>query len=280
LKSPSVALLALLLIACEPASEERSPTPESAPRVVTLAPHLAELVFAVGAGDRLVGVSAYTDYPEAAAALPVVGDAFGIDQERLAALSPDVILAWDSGTPTATVDSLRAQGHRVEVISTRGLDDIESALRAIGRLVAGSESDRIADDYRATLDEFRKTYADRSRMSVFYQVSERPLYTVNGEHYISELLGICGGDNVFADLRVLAPSVDVEAVVARDPAVLVTSGNVSRLSAWDRFDDMQAVVNDARVALPSDEAGRPGPRVTVALRAACDALDDIRSRRQ
>jgi iron complex transport system substrate-binding protein len=270
--------LVVAVSACQPAPPEGTREATPGPRVVTLAPHLAELVFAVGAGERLVGVSAYTDYPAETASLPVIGDAFAVDQERMAALAPEIVLAWASGTPARTIDGLRANGFRVEIVTTRGLDDIESALRQVGRLVDGADATSAADDFRTALSQLREAYADRARVSFFFQISERPLYTVNGDHYISELLGLCGGNNVFADLDALAPSVDVEAVVARDPDVLATSGDVSSLAVWDRFPGMRAVANDARIALPADETGRPGPRVIAAARAACEALDAILER--
>ena len=191
-------------------------------RIVTLAPNLAELVFAAGAGEYLVGVSAYSNYPPETAGLPVVGDAFTIDQEVLALLKPDLLLAWQSGTPAHVVDELRRAGYIVETVRTQNLDDISAALRQIGELTgqryyaAGA-----ADEFENGLRRLQQRYGSSERIRVFYQVSKRPLYTVSSGHFVSELISLCGGQNVFADLEELAPGVDVEAVIDRDPEVML-----------------------------------------------------------
>ncbi|MEM6511434.1 MAG: cobalamin-binding protein [Pseudomonadota bacterium] len=270
-------VLATLLAGCE-SGDRTANSASDAPRFVTLAPHLAEILFAVGAGSQLVGVSAYSDYPAEVTELPLVGDAFTVDQEQLALLNPDILLAWESGMPASTIDDLRSAGYRVEVIRTRGLDDIETAMRHIGELAGtASTAVSVADSFRAELDALAAEHAGKTELSVFFQIAERPLYTVNGDHFISEVLRVCGGRNVFDDLDTLAPSVDVEAVVARDPDVLVTAGSQTSLDAWRAFDGMAAVRNNRFVALPSDETGRAGPRVIDAARAACKALDAFRA---
>ena len=272
-------LAALLLAACQPSPDPvaTDPSTASALRIVTLAPHLAEMVFAVGAGDSLVGVSAWSDYPEAVTQIPLVGDAFAVDHEQLALLKPDLLLVWESGMPASTVQQLRERGYRVEVIRTRGLGDIESAIRQVGELAGQrSRANGLATEFREQLDALRADNLGKTRLRVFFQISQRPLYTVNQEHYLSEILDLCGGDNVFAELPELAPSVDVEAVIARRPDVLLTGGDVQSLKDWYSRPSVPAVENGQLYALPADEAGRPGPRVLVAAKAACESLDKAR----
>ena len=181
------------------------PTPAN-PRTVTLSPHLAELVYAIGAGDLLVGVSAYTDYPPEALAVPVIGDAFNLDQERLTMLEPDLLLAWDNGTPQHVIDDLRTRGFRIEVITTTSIGDIPAAMRRIGSLIGRRPgADAAARSFDNTLDAIRETRKGKSPITVFYQVDARPLYTINGEHYLSELIELCGGVNIFDDIGGLAP---------------------------------------------------------------------------
>ncbi len=228
--------------ACQPAPEPTDA--QSAERIVTLAPHLAELVFAVGAGDQLVGVSAYTDYPEDALRIPVVSDAFTVDHEALALLKPDLMLAWESGMPESTIGELKKRGYPVEVIRTQSLADIESAIRTIGRLAGrDSEGSALADRFRQELDALEERYADEERLRVFYQISDQPLYTVNGAHYVSGILSVCGAENIFAELAELAPNIDVEAVVARDPDAILSSGSINRdvFDTWRRFPTLKAV---------------------------------------
>jgi iron complex transport system substrate-binding protein len=251
-------------------------------RIVTLAPNLAELVFTAGAGDALVGVSAYSDYPPAVEALPLVGDAFTIDQERLALLRPELLLAWQSGTPAHVVDELRRAGYAVEVIRTRSLGDISTALVRIGELAGtGPYARRVAADFAAALQQLGDRYRAAEPIRVFYQVSDRPLYTVGREHYVSELIELCGGRNVFADIGELAPAIDVEAVVDRDPEVLLAGDDAGddAFVEWDRWPSIAANRYGNRFLLPADELSRPTTRVLVAGAALCEALQTARERR-
>ena len=261
---------------------EPDTTTTSHSRVVTLAPNLAELVFAAGAGDALVGVSAYSNYPSDARELPIIGDAFVVDQERLAVLQPDLLLVWQSGTPEHVVDELRGIGYNVEVIRTRTLADVASALRRIGALTGyTSQANLAASSYTDELRSIAERYAHAEDVRVFYQVDKRPLYTVNGEHYVSELIGLCGGSNVFNDLNELAPAVDVEAVVARDPEVMLAGSDAGEnaFAVWERWPHVAANQYQNRFLMPADEIGRATPRLLVAARAVCEALQEARNRR-
>jgi len=254
------------LIACGD-SERRISVPvvtdPAVQRIVTLSPHLAELVFAVGAGELLAGVSAYTDYPAAAADLPVIGDAFNVDQERLTLLEPDLLLAWDSGTPAHVVDDLRTRGFRIEVIATAGLVDVASVFEHDVEVLAANA-------------------LGTSSISVFYQVDARPLYTINGDHYVSELISLCGGNNIFADLDGLAPLVSVEAVLERDPEVIMASSDAGpdAFVEWDRWTDLAANRYQNRFLMPANEIGRATPRLLVAAGAVCKALASSRENRE
>lgn len=271
------------LVACDdPGAVQPAADPAARPRIVTLAPNLAELVFAAGAGDTLVGVSAYSDYPPAVESLPLVGDAFTIDQERLALLHPDLLLAWQSGTPAHVVDELRHAGFAVEVIRTRSLADIAAAVLRIGELAGTpAHANDVATAFSAGLRALGDTYAGSEPIRVFYQVSDRPLFTVGGEHYVSELIALCGGRNVFADVDELAPAIDVEAVIDRDPEVMLAAGGDggSALAEWGRWPGIAANRYDNRFLLPADEISRPTTRVLAAGRALCEALQTARAQR-
>lgn len=271
------------LLACSDSGPGQFPaTVASDPRIVTLAPNLAELVFTAGAGDALVGVSAFSNYPPAVEVLPLVGDAFMIDQERLALLRPELLLAWESGTPAHVVDELRQAGYEVEVIRTRSLGDISAALLRIGELAGTVQHAReVAADFAASLQELGDRNDAAEPIRVFYQVSDRPLYTVGREHYVSELIELCGGRNVFADVGELAPAIDVEAVVDRDPEVMLASDDAGEdaFGEWDRWPSIAANRYGNRFLLPADELSRPTTRVLVAGEAVCDALRSARTRR-
>lgn len=249
-------------------------------RIITLAPHLTELVFAAGAGDKLVGVGRYSDYPKAAQSIPRVGDAYRIDLERVVALEPDLILAWESGNPPAAIESMRELGLTVLVTETQSVAGIARLLRRIGRL-AGTEAvaNAAADAFLEGFAELRRRYSDRPPVRVFYQVSAQPLFTLGGSHFVSEVIEICGGVNVFAGLGTLAPRVSEEAVIARDPQVIVAGVSPEQdnaLARWRRWENMAAVAFDNLYTLPADLMHRATPRLLKGARRLCHVLETAR----
>jgi iron complex transport system substrate-binding protein len=279
------ALLLVAALAVMASCSEKQATPTSsaaATRVVSLAPNLTELVFTVGAGDKLVGVSAWSDYPREVLKLPVVGDAFTIDQEQLALANPDLLLVWEDGTPSHVIDKLRSIGYNVVAVKTKSLDDVAEALLTIGKLTGHSREAAVAaSQYRAELQSLRDTYEGLPAIRVFYQVAARPLYTINNEHYISELISTCGGDNIFEDLTELAPTIDVEAVVDRNPEVMLASTDAGgdAFLEWERWPDIAAIRLGNQFLLPADEIGRATTRIIVAGNAMCLALLQARHNR-
>ncbi len=252
----------------------------SAQRLVALAPGLAELVFAAGAGSRLVGTASYSDYPAAARAVPRIGDAFAVNLEALLAVHPDLVLVWGSGNPTEWVARIRKLGIAVAVLRTRELDDVAAHLRLIGAVAGtGDVADAAAARYRQALDGLRKRYSGRPPLRVFYQISLHPLFTVNGEQFIGRVLTLCGGRNVFAGLAAPAPRVSVEAVLAADPQVILFSRNADTQAVrdfWNRLSTLSAVRDDALYAVAADQLVRPTPRLIGGIRSVCRALDRAR----
>ena len=197
-----------------------------AQRIVALAPSLAELALAAGAGDRLVGVARFSDFPPAARDIPQVGDAARVDFERIVTLKPDLILAWKSGNPAADVGRLEGLGYPAFVSEPARLADIPRLLHAIGAL-AGTlpAASRAAAEFEREIRALRGRYAKGRTVRVFYEIWHRPLLTVNGAHMISDVIALCGGENVFADVNPLTPSVTLEAVIAAKPEVILGGGS-------------------------------------------------------
>lgn len=253
-----------------------------AERIVTLAPHLAELVYLAGAGDRLLATVAYSDHPPAAEALPRIGDAFRFDLERLLALSPDLVIAWDSGNPDAALATMDQLGLPVWRTKIDSIPAMAALLRDIGRATAldTEATARKVEDRWAAL---QARHAGQTPVRYFYQVAERPLYTVNGEHLISAGLGACGGVNVFADLPTLAPQISTEAVIQADPAALFAGradDAEDPLAHWRAWPRMAAVRDEALFTLPSDLINRATPRMLDAIDQACTLLETHRVRMQ
>lgn len=248
-------------------------------RIVTLAPSITEAAFAVGAGGRVVGVSAYSDYPPQATRLPVVSSAIGIDFEALARLSPDLVIAWKDSFRPDEAARLEALGAKVYVARTRKLADIGPLLTATAAL-AGLDAGPATRAFDSRLAQVRARYAGRPRLTVFLQISERPLMTVAGEHFMNEALAACGATNVFADLADVAPLVSLEELYARDPQAIVGAGSAESAArfvrSWSERPTLAAVRRGKVAYVESLALGRPSPRVVEGIEALCLALDRLR----
>jgi iron complex transport system substrate-binding protein len=255
--------------------------PDAPPRIVSLAPSLTELAYAAGAGGALVGTVEYSDYPDAARSLPRVGDAWRVDPERVLALRPDLVLAWESGTPAATVSRLESLGLHVVWIPTYRLSDVPAALRTIGRMAgSASSAEVVAARFEYAIGRLRAAHAQVVPVRVFIEIDDEPLYTVNGHHIISEVVDLCGGRNVFAGLPQLAPPVALEAVLERDPQVILTTDDTiaDPGALWRRWKDLTAVARGTIYSMPSDTLTRATPRLAEGAGEVCRALDDARTR--
>ena len=251
-----------------------------AQRIVTLAPHLAELVYLSGAGERLVATVAYSDFPAAAADLPRIGDAFRFDLEQLVALEPDLVLAWDSGNPDAALTAMDRLGLPVWRTEIRDIPAMALLLEALGK-ATNLPTSAPADDVRTRWRSLKTRNAGQRPLRYFYQVAERPLYTINGQHLISQGLAACGGINVFEALPTLAPQIGQEAVIEADPELLVAGSlgpDRDPLEAWRDWPRLAAVRRNAFILLPADLINRPTPRMLDALETACDRMAMHRSR--
>lgn len=250
-------------------------------RVVTIAPHLAELVFAAGAGDRLVGVTRYSDFPPAAARLPVIGDAFAVNLEAVAALKPDLLLVWRSGVNPRQRERLRTLGVPVYESETTRVEQIAQTLRHLGALM-GSSPAAEASALRTEQDwaALRRQFAGRPPVRVFYQLWHEPLMTVNHGHLIDQAIRACGGVNAFADQPGLTPTISWEAAVASNPQLVIATAardEPARLEPWQRFTKVEAVRRGRLVVLDGHLLARMTPRFVDAARALCEAIDAARS---
>jgi iron complex transport system substrate-binding protein len=251
------------------------------PRIISLAPNLTEIAYAAGAGSLLVGTVEFSDYPAAAKSVPRVGDAWRVDPERVLELRPDVVLVWPTGTPATTISRLRSLGLNIVEVPTQSLADVPRALRQVGRL-AGTlpAAERTARDFEARVAQQRAQYAQRQTLSVFIQIDDEPIYTVNGRHVISEIVALCGGRNVFADLPQLAPPISAEAVLAADPQVILSTDDTiaNPLELWQQWPRMKAVRSGNVFKLSSDLVTRASPRLAQGVEVTCSALERARSR--
>lgn len=260
-----------------------------AQRVVSLSPHATELLFAAGAGDKVVGVVAYSDYPEAARRLPRVGDNSALDLERILSLKPDLLVVWMHGNSQRQVEALKQLKLPIFYSEPKHLTDLPAAIETLGTLTGTpAKAQASAQAFRARYEALRKQYASRSPVAVFYQVWTQPLMTLNGTHMVSDVIRLCGGVNVFADEAPLVPRVSIEAVLAKQPEAMFTATPgattsakpLATLEAWRKWPQLPAVAHNNLFGIDGDLIGRPGPRILDGARAMCEDLDIARARRQ
>lgn len=254
-----------------------------AERVVALAPFITELVYSAGAGNRLVAVSEHSDYPPPARDLPRVGNAFSVNLERLLSMRPDVVFMWQSGNDPRVGERLEAMGLRVFVLEPRTPADVPRALRRIGRLLgtaeAAAEQARL---FTRNMERVHHRYGDRPSVRVFYQVASSPLVTLNGRHMFSSILDVCGGVNVFRDLSPIAPTVNREQVMARDPEVILVSASGGEAEQLKRYWAGYPSITASRLGnifpVDADLINRQTPRLVQGARQICNRLEQARKK--
>lgn len=262
-------------------SSDQLTEPRTAQRIITLAPHLTELVFSAGAGDKLVGVIEHSDYPSEAQRLPTVGNYSHLNIEKIIALQPDLILGWSSGNRPRDLKKLAQLGHTLRITDIHRLEDIPQQIRTIGE-IAGTEAQAtaVAQTLTDTLAKLRQHYRQAAPISVFYQVWGKPYITVNGAQFISQGIEVCHGRNVFADLPSLSAEVGLESILRADPQVILLGGEANQqrlwLQAWQTIPGLAAVEKQQIYPLNSDWLQRPTARFIQALPDVCQTLDKAR----
>lgn len=256
-----------------------------AQRVVSLAPHLTENLFAVGAGNQIVGTTSFSDHPEAATEIPRVGSYKRADMERIVAMQPDLVVAWASGNDRAQIQRMIELGLTVYISEPRNFEGIATTLERLGRLTGHADTgETTAEALRTGTRALANRYRDATPVTVFYQVWEQPLMTVNDEHLIDEAITLCGGDNVFGALERLVPRIDRESVLKADPEAIAAGGmgedRQDWLEAWREWPELQAVREENLFFIPPSLLQRHTPRVLQGTRQLCEDLDSVRRQRR
>ena len=255
---------------------------QPAHRIISLAPHATELLFAAGAGNAVIAVSQYSDYPAAAKSITSVGGSAALDLERIVALKPDLLVIWGSGNAASQIARLRALHIPVFDSDPRDYAAVASSIERLAKLSGTTDiGTTAASAFRRRLTALQAAYQARPIVSVFYQIWPAPLMTLNGTHIASQAIALCGGKNIFAQLPQIAPVVGAEAVVQANPEVILSgsSDTSAALSGWRRFPALHAVQAHNLLMIDADLLSRAGPRVLDGTEQLCRALDSARSRR-
>lgn len=255
-----------------------------AKRIIALAPHNVENVYSAGAGEQLVAVVSHSDYPEEAKQLPIVGTYNAFSYEAILALKPDLVIAWASGNGAEAIKTLKSLGLTVYVDELDTLSDVARAIRDIGVLTGNKQAaSKVAFSYLRKLERLKQQYSQQTKVSVLYQVWNAPLQTLNGEHIISDVINLCGGVNVFADAKALAPKISVESVFARNPDAIIASGmGDSRpewLDEWLQWPLLSAVSKQQLYFIPPDIIQRHTERILQGTELMCRHLQTVRDNR-
>lgn len=232
--------------------------PHSAKRMIILSPDGVETAFAMGAEKQIVGVVLGSDYPEEAKRLPVVGSASGLDLERIAAFSPDLIIIWGASFLPSLKPLIEA-GVPVYVYYPKHLSDVIHEFHQFGKLSGHQKAGEIlAHQFEKILKQAKVMALAHPKRRVFFELNAKPLMTVNGDDWISDVISICGGENIFANLSVSAPVVDPEAVVALHPDMILKT-----------TPETLSFLRQKTITLSPDIIERPGPRLLRGIHAVC-----------
>ncbi|MCO1336159.1 cobalamin-binding protein [Microbulbifer sp. OS29] len=257
------------------------PTP--AKRIVALAPNIVENFYSAGAGEKLVAAVSYSDYPEQAKQLPQIGNYKVVNYESLLLLKADLVVAWGSGNGNQMINKLENLGFTVFVSESKTLEDIAENVQRFGELAGTSDyANRAVKNWLKRLTKQQTSYKSLDPVSVFYQVWNDPLQTLNGDHLISHVIETCGGRNIFSDALVLAPKISIEAVLNRDPQVIIASGMGEErpewLDTWVAYPRLRAVKESNLFHVPPDIIQRHTFRVLDGMEMVCDKLSKVRSK--
>ena len=250
-------------------------------RIVSLAPNIPEVLFHIGAGEQIVGADEYSNYPEAAKQITRVNNHAAANYELILSLQPALVIAWQSGNGDKIIKPLRKLGIPVFVVETRKMEAIPHLFRRFGQLTGQGETAELrAEEFSQRLKTLRAAQTGKPMIRTFYQIWDEPLITLNGKHMISDVIALCGGQNIFADAAPLVPYVNIESVVAADPQMIVAGGSQeaqpSWYSSWQQWQGISAVVNQQIYLIPSDLMQRHSERLLQGAEMMCDYMDRAR----
>ncbi|SIS79180.1 cobalamin-binding protein [Neptunomonas antarctica] len=253
----------------------------SAQRIVTLAPHLTELLFSLQAGERIIATVEHSDYPEAARLIPRIGGAEEISAEVILTLEPDLVLAWDKGSPAEVIALLRSLGVVVYRASSQSLEGVSKTLADLAVLTGQSElAVPLIADFKSEIMHTKVRYQHNKTVNVFYQLWNDPLMTANKQQMINEMITLCGGVNLFAEQLEVVPQTSVESILLLNPDVIVAPQQgtpVDWRQRWQAWPEITAVSQQHLYTLDADLISRPTLRSVQGLKQLCILLDKVRS---
>jgi iron complex transport system substrate-binding protein len=254
----------------------------AANRIISLSPNTTEILFHIGAGNKIVGADEYSNYPSAANDIIRVNNHAAANYELIISLKPDLVIAWQSGNGEKIISRLRELGLPVFVVETQAMVDIPSLYSRLGQLSGHSkQANQQADIFAEKLQGLSQLFATRQKVRTFYQIWNDPLMTLNGDHILTDIIELCGGVNVFEDSAALVPYVNMESVLAKDPQVIISGGanknDLWDMGVWQKWPGLSAVKNRQIYSIPSDLLQRHSDRILQGAELVCRYLEQARS---
>lgn len=255
---------------------------QPAQRIIALTPHATELLFSVGAGKHIVGVVEYSDFPAEAKSIARIGNYAGLNIEAIIALQPDLIIYWPEGNPARDIERLKQLNMPLFASDPNTFEEIAEDIKRFGVLTFHQENGQeIATDFLAEVETLRKKNKDKKKLNVFFQVWDKPLLSQNGDTFISRVISLCGGENIFADLRIKSPQISIEAVLSADPDIILAGAKSGQrpdwLDSWQQYSFLSAVKNKQLQTVNADLIHRPTLRLLEAAEQVCTIFDDARA---
>ena len=265
---------------------EQDQTPKNAPelkaqRIITLAPHIIEMLFNLGVGDRVIATTDHSDFPEAANNVPRIGNYARLKIEKILAYEPDLIIAWRTGNPTDDLERLEKLGLKVIYSDPRSLDDVAQELRLLGKLTGTEQrAEALAKKYEKNLAQLRTTYANKEPISVFYELWSNPLTTISNNSWPQQHLNVCGASNPFIKSMTDYPQIGLEQVVIAKPQLIIqpmSKGEPNPNAVnWFQWNEIPAAKHKQLIQPNSDKLHRMTSRLLEELEQLCKRIDNAR----
>lgn len=259
-------------------------------RIITLSPHLAEIIAELGAADQLVGVSDASNFPNSVKNVKVVSNFQNLNLELIKQLKPDVILIWKSGTSakqqTALENLFKNTSTQLIQSDANSLSEISAEFERLGKIIGKEKTGQeVSKKFRENLSKLETNNQRKGSVAVFYQAWPSPVMTINGTHLISDIIKVCGGRQIFSDQKILVPTVSIEAVIERNPEVVITASEFENTSGkddliWKKYPNLKVNQLDGYLKVNGDLMTRPTSRSLLATEQICSFLDEIRIKRK
>ncbi|MBE0358240.1 MULTISPECIES: cobalamin-binding protein [Pseudoalteromonas] len=250
-------------------------------RIIALAPHIVENLFAIGAGDNIVGTVDYADYPAEAQSIERIGGYYGISLEKVLALKPDLVIAWKSGNQSEDLAQIERLGIKVYLSNPTTIDAVADELLTFGEFTGNIEqSQQAANAFKQKLNAIVKSQLGKKNITGFYQLWPEPMMSVGKNTWISQLIETCHVSNVFAQSVTDYPQISIENVIVTKPQVIIIPDEKSKTPQpvvnWQKWPEVPAVKNGQFISVNADLLHRFSPRMLDGLADMCDKIDASR----